>query len=127
VNFFGDAQASFDTYTYSPDWNTQQWFQQKFAGMVVWSPYFDSRTSWYPSGYVYQNLYAITPGSWVQYAHPEWILHDSNGNWLYIPFNCGGGACPMYAGDIANPAFRAWWISQAQQTLAQGNYQGMFI
>src|SRR5581483_6929476 len=71
--------------------------------------------------------YGIPQGSWVQYAHPEWILKDQNGNWLYIPYWCSNGSCPEYAGDVANPAFRAWWISQAQGLLAAGNYKGFFL
>ncbi len=101
--------------------------QQNFDRMVVFSPYFDSRTSWYPNAYVYQDLYGILQGSWVQYNHPEWILHDQNGNWLYIPFNCGGGSCPSYAADVTNPAYRAWWISNTQSVMAGGNYKSLFI
>src|ERR1017187_6998384 len=127
VNYLEYAQSAFDQFTDAPASAMQQWLQKEFASMVVFSPYFDTRTSWFPNAYVYQNLYAISPGSAVQYAHPEWILHDQDGNWLYIAFNCSGGTCPMYAGDIANPAFRAYWISQTQTTMAQGNYTKLFI
>ena len=127
VNYLEYTGAAFDTYTNSPSLAQQQWFQSHFAGMVVFSPYFDTRTSWFSNAYFYQDLYGIAPGSWVQNNHPEWILHDQYGNWLYIPFNCGGGTCPRYAGDIANPAFRAWWISQASTGFAGGHYPGMFI
>jgi hypothetical protein len=78
VNFLGYAQSNYDYFTYSPSWQTQQFFQQKYDTMVVWSPYFDSRTGWYGNAVFYHNLYGIEPGSWVQYAHPEWILHDGN-------------------------------------------------
>lgn len=127
VNFLEYAQAEFDPFTQSPNGSQVQWMDQNLAAMVVWSPYFDTRTSWYPNAYFYQDLYAIYPGTWPQSAHPEWILHDQYGNWLYIPFGCGGGVCTQYAGDIANPAFRAWWISQAQAAASQGNYAGIFI
>ena len=127
VNYLEYAQSSFDQYTDAPDSALQQWLQTHFAGMITYSPYFDSRTWWFPKAYFYQDLYAIAPGSWAQYAHPEWILHDQWGNWLYIPYNCSGGTCPMYAGDIANPAFRNYWISQAWTDMSNGNYPGMFI
>jgi hypothetical protein len=95
--------------------------------MVVFSPYFDSRTSWYPNGQVYQDLYAIYTNSAVVTQHPEWILHDQSGNRLYIPWGCSNGTCPQYAADIANPNFRAWWISQVATIFTQGNYKGLWI
>jgi hypothetical protein len=127
VNFFEYAQSDFDAFTSAPSAGQEQWMEQNFDRMVVFSPYFDSRTSWYPNAYVYQDLYGILQGSWVQYNHPEWILHDQNGNWLYIPFNCGGGSCPSYAADVTNPAYRAWWISNTQSVMAAGNYKSLFI
>jgi hypothetical protein len=105
----------------------QQWMQKEFAAMLVYTPYFDSRTSWFPNGYAYKDSYAIYPASQVRWDHPEWILHDQYGNWLYIPYACGGGTCSQYAADIANPAYRAWWISDLKATMAQGNYQRVFV
>src|SRR5882757_975927 len=89
VNYLAYAQSNFDVFTYAPTASQLQWFQNKVGSMVVWSPYFDTRTSWFPNAYFYQNMYGIEPDSWVRYAHPEWILHDRSGNWLYIPFGCG--------------------------------------
>jgi len=127
ANYLEYTSSNFDWYTQWPDYNQQQWFQSHFAGMVVYAPYFDSRTWWFPNAYVYKDLYGIFPGSWIEYVHPDWILHDQYGNWLYIPFNCGGGVCPQLAGDIANPAFRANWINEAWSTVSAGNYPGIFI
>ena len=127
ASYIEDAGASFDTYTEAPSPPQQQWLQSHFAAMVVYSPYFDSRLSWFPNGYAYADLYAIPKGSWVQTAHPEWILHDASGNWLYVPFGCGGGTCVHYAGDIANPAFRAAWINQAVSLVNGSHYPGLFI
>jgi hypothetical protein len=127
VNYLAYAQSNFDVFTYAPTASQLQWFQNKVGSMVVWSPYFDTRTSWYGNAYFYQNMYGIEPDSWVFSAHPEWILHDRNNNGLYIPFGCGGGTCPLYAGDISNPAFRAYWISLAQTTMARGGYKGIYI
>lgn len=127
VNFLEYANSSFDAYTQNPSISAQQWFQSHFFEMVAWSPYFDAKTSWFPNTLVYTDLYGILQGSWVQYAHPEWILKDQYGNWLYIPYWCNNGTCPEYAADVANPAFRAWWIQQAQATIAAGNYRGIFL
>ena len=127
VNYVQNAQASFDAYTYTPSWGLQQWLQTHFAGMIVYPPYFDTRTSWFWNAYAYFDLYGIRQGSWAQYAHPEWILHDQWGNWLYIPFECNGGTCAQYAADISNPAFRAYWISMAANSVNAGNYPAIFI
>ena len=127
VNYVPIAQASFDSYTYAPSLSLQQWFQAHFAAMVVYPPYFNSRTSWFSNAFAYINLYAIYPGTAEQYAHPEWILHDQYGHWLYIPFNCGGGTCPLYAGDIANPDFRTAWINNAWSIVNAGHYPALYI
>jgi NPCBM/NEW2 domain/Hypothetical glycosyl hydrolase family 15 len=126
VNFSVLMQTNLNPYISSPTSSTEQWFQKNMMRMGVFSPYFDSSTSWYSNGLAYQDLYGIQPGTNVFYQHPEWILHDQYGNWLYIPFDCVG-TCPSYAGDISNPAFRAWWISQAQAIFTRGNYRGLWI
>jgi uncharacterized protein (TIGR03437 family) len=95
--------------------------------MIGYPPYFDPTLSWFPSGYAYFDLYGIMPGSWEETAHPEWILHDQYGNWLYLPFNCSGGTCAQYAADIANPAFTSAWITNAAGTAYGSNYPGVFI
>jgi hypothetical protein len=58
--------------------------------------------------------------------HPDWILKDASGNRMYIPWGCGGGSCPQYAGDISNAGFRQWWISETQRLLAKG-YKGIWL
>jgi hypothetical protein len=127
VNYAEYTNSTFDPYTQSPTSAQIQWMQSHFSEMIVFSPYFDSRTSWFPKSTVYQDLYAIYVGSSVAASHPDWILHDQYGAWLYIPWGCSNGTCPQYAANIANPAFRAWWISQAQTIIARGNYPGLFI
>ncbi|MBZ5577306.1 MAG: hypothetical protein LAP40_12165 [Acidobacteriia bacterium] len=127
VNYVANAGASFDSYTYAPSLSQQQWFLDHFANMVVYTPYFDIRTAWYPNAYAYMDLYGIQKGSSEEVFHPEWILRDQNGNKLYIPYNCGGGTCAMWAADIANPAFRAAWITSALGNLSGGNYLGLYI
>jgi hypothetical protein len=120
------AAPDLDRWTNLPDAHIQQWFRGHFFRMGVFSPYFDLRTSWYPSALVYRNLYGISTDSVVYSKHPDWVLHDPSGRPLYIPWNCNGTSCPQYAGDIANPAFRAWWISEARSTLSRG-YLGLWI
>ena len=126
ARFMRTTDPSFDVYTTNPGLPTQEWLQRHFWKMLVYSPYFDSRLSWYPNGFVYIDAYAIYTGSALALEHPDWILTDAGGNKLYIPWGCSKGACPQYAADISNPTFREYWISRAAQTLAKG-YKGLFV
>jgi hypothetical protein len=113
-------------------------------------------TEWYPNGLEYKDLYAIydcaqkinhnacdseNPNqehremydqAMLAEADPktaDWILKDSLGNPLYIPFKCSetSGNCPQFAADISNPAFRQLWIKQMSTALQGGNYRGLFV
>src|SRR5437773_3811929 len=68
------TDPSFDTYMNNPSPSTQRWIQEHFWRMLVYSPYFDTRTLWYPNGYVYTDSYAIYTNSGLATQHPEWIL-----------------------------------------------------
>ncbi|HEX4277445.1 MAG TPA: NPCBM/NEW2 domain-containing protein [Bryobacteraceae bacterium] len=127
VNYQQLAAPYLDQYTDAPNASLQLWFQSHFMRMGVFSPYFDTRTSWYQNALVYINLYGIIPGTDLYNQHPEWILHDQQGNRLFIPWGCSGGTCGSYAGDVTNPAFRAWWIANAQTILSRGGYKGIWI
>jgi Hypothetical glycosyl hydrolase family 15 len=126
VHFVRSADSGFDQFTSSPSAQEQAWLRAHMWRMTVWSPYFNSRTSWYPNGWVYDDAYAIYVGEELASQHPEWILRDAQGNKLYIPWGCSGGSCPQYAGDIANPAFRHYWIENLTARVAHG-YRGVFI
>src|SRR4051794_140328 len=126
VQFMRSADSAFDAFTNSPTAAQQDWMGAHYWRMRAYSPYFDSRLAWSPKAWVYQSAYAIYVGGAVARAHPDWILRDAAGNKLYIPFGCKNGTCPQYAGDIGNPAFRAWWISRARSRLARG-YGGVYI
>lgn len=125
---------AFDPYTNSNSPDVQQWIRDHFSRMLVHSPYFDTKTRWYPTSMLYQDLYAIynTPGAGNQYlvvTHPEWILRDAAGNPLYIPWGCDTAAhtCPQFAADFSNPDFREWWVDNARRALAGGTYVGIWI
>jgi putative glycosyl hydrolase-like family 15 (GHL15) protein len=120
------ASSGFDRYTTAPTATTQQWMRDHYWRMVTFAPYFDTRLRWYPDASVYKDLYAVYPGQATITAHPDWVLRDATGAPLYIPYGCGGGTCPQYAGDVGNPAFRAAWIAQAVATVARG-YRGLFV
>jgi hypothetical protein len=120
------AGSAFDQFTRNPSEAMKQWMRQHYSRMLVYSPYFDARLSWYPGGWVYKDVYAIHVGSSLASQHPEWILRDASGAALYIPFGCSGGTCPQYAGDLGNPSFRANWLADARATMAAG-YKGIFL
>jgi len=126
VYIFKAATSSFDQYTSSPTPDEQQWMRDHYARMLTYYPYFDSRLSWFPNAWVYQDLYAIYRGSTLATDHPEWILRDAGGNALYIPYACAGGTCPQYAADVGDAAFRSWWIGEAKTRMAFG-YKGIFV
>jgi hypothetical protein len=119
------AEADFDRHTLAPSPAQQTFMAQRFWRMRTYAPYFDERLSWFPNAWTYRDLYAIYRDDELASEHPEWILRDASGKPLYIPFDCDGGSCTQYAGDIGNPAFRAHWIAEARQQAAR--YRGIFI
>jgi hypothetical protein len=126
VHFLGGSDPEFDRYTRGRDPVYGSFLRRHFWRMVVYSPYFDDKTAWYPGGWVYKDAYAIYRGSALAREHPEWILKDALGHPLFIPFGCSQGSCPQYAADISNGAYRRYWLQTARATLAHG-YRGLFI
>jgi hypothetical protein len=126
VHFLGGASPAFEPFIANRNPAYGSFLRQHMWRMVVYSPYFDERTRWYPNGLVYEDAYAIYRGSALATQHPEWILRDTGGNPLYIPFECSNGHCPQYAADVSNPAFRKHWIATIQDKLRRG-YRGVFI
>src|SRR5215207_3827287 len=126
VHFAKAAESSFDVFTSNPTDAQKTWMRAHYERMRAYAPYFDSRLSWFPDAWAYQDAYAIYRTSPIAAEHPEWILKDANGNKLYIAFGCSNGTCPQYAGDFGNPAFRSWWIQTATATMAKG-YRGLFV
>jgi hypothetical protein len=115
------TSPAFDAVTNDPSPSAAAWMRERYFRMVVFSPYFDTRVAWYGRGWVYTDLYGLPSGT-----HPEWVLRDARGRRLYLSFGCAHGRCPQWAADVTNPAYRAWWIAQASDTLARG-YRGLWI
>jgi hypothetical protein len=126
VRFYNIANSAFDVYTSNPDVAEQAWMRAHYFRMQTYTPYFDSRLRWFPNAWVYKDAYAIQSSGAIQAAQSEWILRDANGDRLYIPWGCGDGSCPQYAGDFGNPEYRANWIREAKLSLDKG-YVGLFI
>jgi hypothetical protein len=126
VHYAKPAASSFDRYTRRPNARRQAWMRAHYWRMRAYSPYFDARTHWYWNAWFYRDAYALYRGRRPAREHPDWILRDTRGRRLFIPFDCARGTCPQYAADIGNPAFRAHWIAGARASLARG-YAGVFI
>lgn len=123
-----------DQYTDNPSSSQKTWINNNWDRMMVYSPYFDSRTSWYPNGWLYIDSYAIY-NSAVSSASPndktssQFILKDASGNKLYIAYDCNTSThqCPQFAGDISDPAYRTFFINRIAGELAGGNYKGIWL
>ena len=120
------TDPSWDAFTSLPGAPMKAWFADHVWRMMVYSPYFDSRVTWYPNAWIYINLYSIPVNSVLVKQHPDWILRDANGQPLYIPYECRGGSCPQYAADVSNPAYRQAWLEKAAMFKRKG-YKGFWI
>jgi hypothetical protein len=105
----------------------QQWMRTHWQRAAVdGGGWWDSKLSWYPNAWVYLDSYAIYYTSSLATQHPEWILKDSGGKKLYIPWACSGGTCTQYAADIGNSAYRQDYINRAKALITKG-YKGIFV
>lgn len=120
------TSPGWDKWTSSKDPDTRRWFQNNIWRMMVFSPYFDGKVSWYHGAWVYVDMYAVYSKGDIAKTHPDWILKDPKGNPLYIPWGCHDGTCPQFAGDISNAEFRSWWIANAKK-LERIGYRGLWI
>ena len=126
VQFMEKTSPSTDQYTNNPAPDQQQWFRDHWQRAIVYASYWDSKNSWYPQAWAYQDAYAIYNPSTLANQHPEWILKDAAGNNLYIPWGCSGGTCPQYAADIGSPGWRQYFIDRCKAPIAKG-YKGLHV
>jgi hypothetical protein len=131
VKYMRIMNSAFQSYVENPTEGQKQWMRDHYDRALVYSPYFDSRTAWFREGWVYHDAYAIYTDSSLAREHPEWILRDSDGKPLYIPWGCSGGTCPQYAGNFGNPDFRNHIIGEIKAKLDRaatgGGYKGIFV
>jgi putative glycosyl hydrolase-like family 15 (GHL15) protein len=127
VRFVATEQPGLDSGARLPGASVQGFLRSHAARMLVYAPSFDRQTAWYRGGWLYQDAYAIYPGSRVALAHSRWILRDRSGRPAYIPWGCGHGSCPQYAGNIADPGFRRFFIDRARAALHGGRYRGLYV
>jgi Hypothetical glycosyl hydrolase family 15 len=120
------TDPSWDAFTGSPEQPMKDWFNGQVWRMMVYSPFFDSRLSWYPNAWIYINLYSIPVNSVIVKDHPDWILKDADGHRLFIPYECRGGSCPQYAADVTNREYRQAWLRKAATFKGRG-YKGFWV
>lgn len=122
------SNSEFDRFTKRPSPALKQFMRDRYSGMIVSSPYFDSRLKWFPKAWAYRGLYTAVPGAAVVRRHPSWFLRQRgrSGALAHVPFDCEGGTCPQLAGDIANPSFRRHWIDDAKRLVRRG-YKSIYI
>jgi hypothetical protein len=123
VRLVKDANTSFDAEDIQAN---AAWINKHFYRMTGYRTWFDRNLGWYHRARVYADAYGIYKGSTVAGRHPGWIVRDAAGNKLYIPFHCSGGSCPLFAADISNAAWRAYYISTVKAAIAKG-YSGVFV
>jgi hypothetical protein len=127
VNLVRNATSEFDSYTARATSTQRVWMDSHYTSMRGYAPFFNQALSWSPPADFYRDLYAIYPSETSLIAsHPNWILTDTSGRQLYIPYACNGRSCSQYAGDVGNPEFRHYWIEQAESEMADG-YKGIFV
>jgi hypothetical protein len=126
AKFVVRTDPHWDKFTGSPNATQQEWFRTHIWRMMVFSPYFDRRLSWYPNAWVYFDLYGIHLNTKLAQEHKDWLLKDDKGNPLYIPWGCDSGTCPQYAADPGDARFVQWWIANARGIVSHG-YRGLWI
>ncbi len=122
------SNSDFDRFTKSPSPALRSFMRSRYSGMIVSSPYFDSRLRWFPKAWAYTGLYTAFPGASVVRKHPSWFLRQRSrrGPLAHVPFDCENGSCPQLAADIANPSFRRHWIKGAKRLVRRG-YKTIYI
>ncbi|MDP8943057.1 MAG: putative glycoside hydrolase family 15 protein [Actinomycetota bacterium] len=127
VRFVKRTNTAFDRFTDRPSPALAEWFRSHYWRMVVFSPYFDARSAWYPGGWSYRDLYWIPRKPRMSRRERRWILRDRRGRPLYVPSTCHPGYCSHYAGDFTNKSFRRHWIRSARAELRRARYAGLWL
>ena len=120
-----NAKSEFDEWTSGGHW---AWMNATYDSMVVWEPYWDSRLDDFDDVFVSRNAYAIkvdVDQDARSVEHPDWILRNSAGAPVHIPFGCSP-ICPQYAADVGNSAFRQAFIDDIADLVARG-YPGLML
>lgn len=120
-----NAKSEFDQWTAGHYW---AWMNQTYDSMVVWEPYWDSRLDDFNRVFVSRNAYSIkvdVSEDRRSIEHPDWILSDTDGDPVYIPFDCTP-VCPQYAADVGNHEFRQSMLDDIAALVRRG-YTGLML
>lgn len=126
VRLWKNAKSDFDVFT--TDQSYASFINATYEGMLVYEPYFDSRTSWYEGAALFnKDAYAIytDPAKNKDGATIDWALRDADDSLCYIPYEA---PYDQYAGDIGSSDFRDNWVGYVVQKLnSVPGYEGVFI
>jgi alpha-tubulin suppressor-like RCC1 family protein len=124
------AKAAIDPWFDAPTASEWQWYNDNYDYILGFVPYWDSRIDDYSELYAYRQSYGINTDPTKDdrsVTNPEWVLKTANGDPVYIPFGCTPAPCPIYAGDIGNPAMRADMIARLQSSVVDPGHLGVFL
>ena len=124
MHFAKSADSTFDRFSYAPTPARQQWMRDKYWRMRAYSAVLRLAHRLVRARLVLQGRDGDLPGR--EPDSSDFYLRDAQGRKLYVWFDCGGGSCPQFAGDIGSPAFRAHWIADAKR-MYQAGYKGLFV
>jgi hypothetical protein len=119
-----------DSMTDSPTQAAIDWMNNMFHDMCVFVPYFNSRTSWFKKGLVYEDHSGMYTWDGIDWPgqHPDYLMYQDNGKPAYINWGCNGSDyCPQYEANVNNAGFQNYWISRARDHMNQGSYMGLWI
>lgn len=135
ILYVGLTDPANEYYVNNPSATDIQWMNDHWYRAYVFGNYWNStRLAWYNRTWAYLDSYAIynpAPGQGHEgdllfSQHPEWVLKDTSGNYLFIPWGCQNNSCPQYAADIGNQAYRDYFINRVKQTIAAGQ-KGVYL
>lgn len=125
------AGPEFDRFIDDPSPELKQEIGDSYWRMRGFPPAFDDALAYAPPTFLSINAYGIParPGGGVPALireHPDWVLRDTAGDPLYIPFGCVRGICPQYAADFGNPEWREHLIGRISGQMEAG-YTGVHV
>jgi hypothetical protein len=127
VNISRRAEPDFDWYANATDPTMKAWMRTNYDMVMNYAGTWDSKLGYFPRAMLYKDGMGIhfnatdINGNSIATTHPDWILHDANGNFVYVDY----GNHDQYAVDVSNPDFQRDWIAQALRDMGDGTAKGI--
>lgn len=126
VLFAPMAESALDPVMNTTDAAWKQYVQTHYYRIIkLWG---SKWATFYKNGHAYIDSAAIYNPSDIASTHADWILRDSAGKPLYIPWGTKNpdGSYAQYAADQGSPGFRQWIIDRCKAAIATG-YVGVHL